>query len=94
MHVAHEAARAVAALADFAAVGVEDPVVKVGIRMPRRLDYQHLVEADPGMAVGQPADGRRSRDHRRAGGVDDDEVVARAVHLGETDSHEASGVRG
>ena len=46
-----DAARAVAALLDLGAVGVEDAVVDVGAGAARRLEHQRLVEADAGAAV-------------------------------------------
>ena len=49
--VAHETARAVAALLHFAPVGIEDAVVKVGVRLAGRLDLKDLVAADPEMPV-------------------------------------------
>ena len=51
VHELHEAARAVAALLDLAAVGVEDAVAEVDAR-PRGLDHQDLVAAHAEMAVG------------------------------------------
>jgi hypothetical protein len=47
----HEAARTVAALLDLGAVGVEDPVAKVGIA-GRALDDQHLVASHAETAIG------------------------------------------
>jgi hypothetical protein len=57
VNVTHETAGAVAALAHLAAVGVENPVIEIGAGGARRLDHEHLVEADAEMAVGQPANG-------------------------------------
>ena len=54
-HEAHEAARAVAALLDLAAVGVEDAVAEIGAGARGGLDQQDLVAADAEMAVGDPA---------------------------------------
>ena len=50
-----EAARAVAALLDLAAVGVVDPVAEVGVGARRPLDDEHLVAADAEVAVGERA---------------------------------------
>jgi hypothetical protein len=52
VHELHEAARAVAALLDLPAVGVEDAVAKVDPRLGRRFDDQDLVAADAAVAVG------------------------------------------
>lgn len=45
-HKAREAARAVAALRHFAAIGVENSVVKIQLGIVRRFYHQHLVKAD------------------------------------------------
>src|SRR5712664_2377284 len=45
-HELHEAARAVAALLDLAAVGVEDAVAEVGARVARLLNNEDLVATD------------------------------------------------
>ena len=55
-HKAREAARAVAALRHFAAVGVENSVVKIQLGIVRRFYHQHLVKADAQVPIGQPAD--------------------------------------
>ena len=55
MQERREAAHAIAALLDLAAVGVEDAVVGLGAGAARRLDHQRLVEADAGVARGQRA---------------------------------------
>ncbi len=49
----HEAARAVAALLDFAAVGVEDPVAEIDVGARALLHQQHLVAADAEVPVGE-----------------------------------------
>ncbi len=50
----HEAARAVAALLDLAAVGVENPVAKIDVgRASAVSTTQHLVAADAEVAVGE-----------------------------------------
>ncbi len=91
-HIARQAARTVAALADFGAVGVENAVAEVHLRARRGLDQQHLVAAHAETAVGElTQQGGRGRPQqlvqRRPRGVDDDEVVAEAVHLGEGQIH-------
>ena len=78
-----EAARAVAALLDLAAVGVEDPVAEVDVVARRRLDDQHLVAADAEAPVGEPPQLRRRQRHALPHAVDHDEIVAEALHLGE-----------
>ncbi len=91
MNVAHEAACTVAALIHLAAVGVEDAVIEVRSGCVRRLYYQQLVEPDTEVAMRQLADGCRLKTQRLAGGIDDHEVVARALHFCELESHVALG---
>jgi hypothetical protein len=87
MDEAHEAARAVAALLDLAAVGIEDAVAEIDARRRRALDDQDLVAADAEMAVGEKARLGRRRHEVLADGVEHDEIVAEAVHFGEADAH-------
>src|SRR5690606_16832151 len=54
-HEAQETARAIAAMLDLAAVGIEDPVAEVDIGPARTLDEQQLVRADAEMAIGETA---------------------------------------
>ncbi len=77
-----EAARAVAALLDLAAIGVEYPVAEIGI-FASRLDDEHLVASDAEAPVGEQPDLRGRQYERRARGVDDDEVVAEPLHFRE-----------
>jgi hypothetical protein len=88
-HEAHEAARAVAALLDLAAVGVEDPVDEVHVGAVGRLDQQHLVGAHAEVAIRERAPLRLGQRHALAHAVEHDEVVARALHLGEPQPHPA-----
>ena len=86
--VAHETARAVAALLDLVAGGaVEDAVAEVDARCAGRLDDQDLVAADAEAPVAEPAQLRCIERQRRARRVEHDEVVARALHLGEPELH-------
>ena len=86
MNFAHGLFIAIAALLHLVAVGVEDAVVDDGAVAPRLLEHQRLVEADAGVPVGEGA--QRFRRGRAAGRcVEDDEVVAQAVHLGEGELH-------
>jgi hypothetical protein len=85
-HVAHEAARAVAALLHLAAVGVVDHVFEVDAFAGEGRTDRIWSAPTPKWrsarkrycAVGQA---------RARGFVEHDEVVARALHLGESDAH-------
>ena len=85
--IAHEAARAVAALLDLAAVGVVDHVFEIDSRRRRRPHRQHLVGADAEVPVRQEAVLARREAQRAARFIEHDEVVAGPLHLGETDAH-------
>jgi hypothetical protein len=89
VHIAHEAARAVAALLHLAAVGVVDHVFEVQPGPGRRPHAQDLVGAHAEMAIGQEAVLGRAQAQAAPRLVEHDEVVARALHLGEADVHGA-----
>ena len=83
-----EAARAVAAVFDFAAVGVVDAVGVIVRGIRRGFDDEQLVKADAAVAVGQRADARARPVEGLLQGIQDDEVVTEAVHFAETaDAH-------
>ena len=78
-----DAAGGVAARRHLAAVGVADAHEGVGQAAHRVLDDDQLVAADAGPPVGERPHLRDCRRERPRPRVDDDEVVAEAVHLGE-----------
>jgi hypothetical protein len=87
---ADEAARAVAALLDLvAAAAVEDAIAEVGAGARRRLDDEDLVGADAEAPVGDALELRAVERERLLRRVDDDEVVAGSLHLGEANAHGA-----
>ncbi len=86
-HEAHEAARAIAALLDLAAVGVVDHVFEIDALARRGPHRKHLVGAHAEVAVRQEAVLAGRQVQPCAGLVEHDEVVAGALHLGETDTH-------
>src|SRR5882672_9322514 len=83
VHEPDEAARTVAALLDLPAVGVPDAIAEIGAFSPWPLDQQHLVAADPEVAVGDPLCQPGRHFDGAAHPVQDDEVIARALHLAE-----------
>ena len=87
-HIAQEAARAVAAMLDFLAVGVEDAVVEVGAGRARRLDQQNLVAADAEMAIGERARVLGVERDRLTHGIEHDEIVSHTLHFGESQPHQ------
>ncbi len=91
MHEAHETACAVAALLHLGPVGVEDAIAKVGVGTGGRLDQEDLVAADTEVPVGDEAQLLWGQRHALTDAVEDDEVVAQPVHLGELEFH--AGIR-
>ena len=86
--IAHEAARAVAALLDLAAVGVVDHVFEVDARRRATGRTDRIWSAPtPKWRSARKRYCAASRPSAAAGLVEHDEVVARALHLGEADSH-------
>src|SRR3546814_18600200 len=76
-----DAARAVAAGADLAAVVVADAQEDIGAAVGRPLENQQLVAADTLAAVGDGTGLRVRQWKRLLARVDHDEVVAEPVHL-------------
>ena len=85
------AARRIAARFDLAAVVVPDAHRDVGL--VRRLDQDQLVAADPAVAIGDGARQRPGHGHGLLASVDDDEIVAEAMHLVELQSHWSAGLK-
>ena len=77
------AARGVAAGLDLATVGIADPQGRVRRAVLRRLDDDELVAAHAGLAVGDRPCLGVAQGQGRGAGIDDDEIVAQAVHLDE-----------
>ena len=81
------ATRAVAALLDLVAVGVENPVEHRRRGAPRPLQHQRLVKADAGAPIRETAQ-QLGPQHRLVGGrIEHDKIVAHPVHLREIDAH-------
>jgi len=87
MQECRQATHAIAALLHLAAVGIEDAVVDLGAGAARRLDHQRLVEADTGVARGERAPLGGGRQPSVARRIENDEIVAEAVHFGELELH-------
>ena len=87
-----DTARAVAALLDFGAVGVEYPVEDARSIVARGFEHQGLIEADAGVPIRERAqgpriDGAAGKSGRR---VEYKKIVAEALHLRELDAHGGS----
>src|SRR5262245_13335752 len=93
VHEPDEAARAVAAFLDLAAVCVPDAVAKIRVGALRFLDEENLIAADTEMPVRDPPRALRAYVKGSAEAVEHDEVVARPLHLGEFEAHLRAGTR-
>ena len=82
-----DAARAVATLLDLAAIGVVDAIENLCAGATRRCQHQRLIEADAGMPIRQCTQLRCVRDRALVRRIEDDEVVAEAMHFREVQSH-------
>ena len=87
IHETGKAARAIAALFDLAAIGIEDAVVELCIGVARSFDQQYLVAADTEPPVGEGAQLGFVEHHLLTGRVEHDEIVAQAMHFGEIQDH-------
>jgi hypothetical protein len=76
----------VAALFDFRAVGIEDPIEHATVCVTRSFQHQRLIEADAGMPVGEGAQLARVQ-WTAGGGVEYQEIVAQPLHLQKLDAH-------
>ncbi len=84
-----DTAHAVTTLLDLEPVSIEDPVKNEGIGPPGLLEHQCLIETDSLTSVRELPElfsRRRSVPLRQ---VEDNEIVAGTVHLGEIDAHTA-----
>jgi len=82
-------ARAIAALLHFRAVGIEDAIEHVGAFAPRRQQYERLVETDAGAAIAELAERGRIGHGAIVGRLEDEKIVAQAVHFREGKQHAA-----
>src|ERR1022692_943920 len=86
----HKAARAVAALLDLAAVGVENPIAEIDVGTVGIFHEQNLIAAHAEAAVSQTLQLRSAQVDPLRDAVKHDEIVAQALHLGEFKSHAGS----
>ena len=87
MNKASKATGAIAALFDFAPIGVKNSVTKIGVGPGRGLNDQDLVATNPETAVSQPPTEGWRRFKRLAQRIDDNEIIAGTVHFGKSQAH-------
>ena len=76
-------AGAVTALFNFIAIGVEDTVAKIHVRIGGRLNQQQLVKANTEPTIGQAADFFRWQAQILRHHINHHKVVTQAMHFGE-----------
>ena len=82
-----ETARAVAAVLDLAAIGVENPVAKIRLGVRGRVDQQYLIAANAELAVSEGPGAFGGHVDGLAHPVQDHEIVAGAMHFCEVPDH-------
>ena len=81
--------RAIAALFDLAAVGIEYSIKHAARRIARRLQHERLIEAHARVPIGESAKRPfiKVSVGGNGGGVEHQEIVAQALHLQKLDAH-------
>ena len=91
MDESHETAGAVAALADFTAIGIEYPVTKIGFFGLCAFDQQQLIKTNAEMTIGEDTNTATVQYPVHNPGlvdsVDNDKIIAQTMHLAETKLH-------
>src|SRR5690625_2176168 len=88
MYETGETARTITAVLHFTAVGIENPVAEIHVRVAWRLNDQQLIKTHTEAAVGQLANLLYEWPSTLVDQVDHHEIVAKAMHLGEVQQHQ------
>ena len=88
MHETDKTAGAVAALFNLAAIGIEDAITEIDTGLGRFFNEQNLVTADAKIAVSEITQLFRGEVDLLAHAIENDEIVAQAMHLGKLELHE------
>ncbi len=91
-HEFSKAACAIAALGDFAAVGIKNAIFKIDIGVAGWFNQQDLIAANACVAIGEATGELVRHCHGLGHGINNHEVIAEAVHFGEANIH-LEGVR-
>jgi hypothetical protein len=87
VHVSHQAACAIAALLDLAAIGIEDAVIEISVGSACALDLQDLVTSHTEMAIGEEAKLIETQLDRIIDRVEHDKIVSQPLHFRELQIH-------
>lgn len=90
MHKAHKTARAIAALFDFSTIRIKNSITKIVLGILRLFNNQNLVSSDTKLPVSQLLPIHGVDRNLLTAGIDDNEVVARALHFGKSNHPEAA----
>jgi hypothetical protein len=91
VHEAGKAACSVAALFNFTAVGIVNAVEELAVGLLRWFNDQQLIATDATMAIGETTHQFCIERDRLVDGINDDKVIAEAVHFAEVEEHGAKG---
>jgi hypothetical protein len=86
-HKACETASAVTTLFDFAAIGVENAVAKLRVRLVRGFHEQQLVTADAQTSVSELTDLLRCQVNRLIDSINHYKIISQTVHFAEFQFH-------
>ena len=86
-HKTRKTTRAIAALLHFTAIGIEDAVAKINIRLLWRFDDQHLIAADTETAIRNKSHLLRCEVAALGDEIEHDKIVAEPVHFAEFEQH-------
>jgi hypothetical protein len=87
LDIARETACAIATLLHFTAIGIEDAIAKIDLRILRVFQQQDLVAANPKMAIGDMANHFGAQPDILPDSVDHHEIIAQALHFGKLQFH-------
>ena len=88
MHETDKTAGAVAALFNLATIGIEDAITEIDTGLGRFFNEQDLVTADTEIPVSEITQLFRREVNLLAHAIENDEIVAQAMHLGKLELHE------
>ncbi|CAK0741115.1 hypothetical protein WCLP8_1190006 [uncultured Gammaproteobacteria bacterium] len=77
----------IAASPNLTAICIENQHESVRVGRPRRRDHDQLIATDASMSIGEGANRRVAEGQRLAAGIENNEIVAKAVHLQEGCGH-------
>ena len=87
MHKTHETAGAIAALLHLAAIGIEDSIAEIDVRLRRLFNQKNLVATHAKMAISQITQLLRRERYVLTNSIQNNEIVAQTMHFREFELH-------